>query len=75
MYSFEPVQDTINILKKSKELYNKSIEICPNALSNRVGSANFEISDNSNSENRMIEKSDNNLKVVVLSMTTIDKFV
>ncbi|WP_297417001.1 FkbM family methyltransferase [Clostridium sp.] len=75
VYAFEPVPSTIEYLKKTQMLYPEAINICPYALADSEGYANFKVCDNANSENHMIDEDVIDKDIIKVKMTTIDKFV
>lgn len=75
VYAFEPAPNTIEYLKKTQHFYPESINICPYALSNSEGYVNFEVADNGNSENHMVNENLTDKQTIKVKMTTIDRFV
>ena len=71
VYAFEPSKDTVEYLKKTKEL-NNNIQILEKGLGDKSGSFSLSNNQGNTGANQITEQIDNSEKIEV---TTIDEFV
>lgn len=74
VYAFEPIEGTLNLLKKNVKLYDNSIKICRYALGNKNEKIKCYIDEQSNTSSSIIKRN-NNEKYIEVQATTIDNFV
>lgn len=75
VYAFEPMPEAINYLKELKDTYKDELEICPYALSDKIGKANFLVQNNDLIGASLFENNNVVDKTYEVDVLTIDTFV